>query len=297
MDPARRDTHGLRTFALEDCTPNLLAPSNVQCSMVNGQCSMVNGQSPRLIDEMLLRSDYVLLKLSPMLDWRKAVADLGEQYVREVHIVAVANECKELLILLSNPSSSMVNGQSSMVNGQCSMVTTSEFKIVCVNDDQLFSVTSHPLRPQCSMSNVQRSMFNGQSSIFNLQSSIFNGHCSYLFEPNAAIMKAGCFAELSDRYAVTPLAPNSHLFVSEHPTPDFPGRRFTITAVTTMNKRDIKATLGQLRQANITVRNFPLTADDLRRRLKLADGGDHYIFATTLSDRSHILLICTKANT
>ena len=116
----------------------------------------------------------------------------------------------------------------------------------------------------------------------------------YLYEPNAAVMKAGCFRELAADFGISQLAPNSHLFTSENHVKDFPGRSFRITAVTTMNKRDLRATLGSLQRANIAVRNFPLTAEELRRRLKLADGGTDYIFATTLSNGSHVIVLCTK---
>jgi hypothetical protein len=116
----------------------------------------------------------------------------------------------------------------------------------------------------------------------------------YLYEPNASLMKAGCFDELAERFSVNPIAPNSHLFVSESLKKDFPGRRFQITAVSSMNKKTLRENLQGISKANIAVRNFPLTADHLRKKLKLKDGGDCYIFATTLSDGQHKLFICRK---
>ncbi|MBQ3754471.1 MAG: RsmD family RNA methyltransferase [Prevotella sp.] len=227
-DPARRDNHGARTYGISDCTPDVLA----------------------LRDLLLSKARQVLLKLSPMLDWRKAVSDLGEQYVHEVHIVSVGNECKELLLLLGSGS------------GQ---------RLLCVNDDQVFEPTAQ---------------------IAQAPQTAHSPH--YLYEPNASIMKAGCFTELSQLYGVVPIAHDSHLFVSADHVSGFPGRSFQIDAVTTMNKRDLKETLQGLTQANITVRNFPLSVAELRRRLKLSEGGSTYIFATTLATGDRRLFVCHK---
>jgi hypothetical protein len=107
-------------------------------------------------------------------------------------------------------------------------------------------------------------------------------------------MKAGCFQELAQHYSIQPLAPNSHLFVSDQYIADFPGRSFQISAISSMNKQELKTVLSGVERANITVRNFPLTPEQLRKKLKLKDGGDVYIFATTLPDGEHKLLLCRK---
>lgn len=235
IDPSRRDSHGQRTYSILDCTPNVLS----------------------IRDLLHTKANMVMLKLSPMLDWRKAVGDVGHEWVKEVHIVSVANECKELLLVMDKA------------------VRKDDLRLVCVNDDQVFETTISPqpsaLRPPLS-----------------------SLHSPYLYEPNASIMKAGCFASLSQRFGISQLAQNSHLFTSDTLVEGFPGRSFQIDAVTTMNKHDLKETLQGLTQANITVRNFPLTVAELRRRLKLSEGGSTYIFATTLADRSHILLITRR---
>ena len=257
LDPARRDAHGGRTYALADCTPDVTA----------------------MMERLLMLSRYVLLKLSPMLDWRKAVADLAPHHVQEVHIVAVDNECKELLLL--------VRQDSGEAKGEAP-------RLVCIDihsRDGSRTVYTPLQSPAC---NPQSPIFNLPSSIFNLPSSIFNLPSSILYEPNAAMMKAGCFHELAADFGIEQLAPNSHLFTSANPVTDFPGRCFRITAVTSMSKRDLRSTLGHLKRANISVRNFPLSADELRRRLKLADGGTDYIFATTLYDGTHVVILCTK---
>ena len=118
-----------------------------------------------------------------------------------------------------------------------------------------------------------------------------------LYEPNASIMKAGCFAELSQHYGIAPVARDSHLFVSADEVDDFPGRTFQIDDVTSLNKRELKEKIGDLTQANITVRNFPLSVAELRKRLKLSEGGSTYIFATTLANGEKVLLICHKKAT
>lgn len=230
IDPARRDEHGGRTYSISDCTPNVL----------------------EMREELLAKADRVMIKLSPMLDWRKTVEDL--KTVNEVHIVSVDNECKELLLVLSG--------------------TAKPLQVFCVNDGQLFS-----FMPASTQS----------FSLPALPSSF-----QFLYVPNASIMKAGCFEELSGRFQMAPLDKNSHLFVSDRVVADFPGRCFMIEKMTSMNKRELKEALVGIRQANISVRNFPLSVAELRKRLKLQDGGDTYIFATTMADKGHQLLICRK---
>ena len=107
-------------------------------------------------------------------------------------------------------------------------------------------------------------------------------------------MKAGCFSVLEQRFPVCQVAPNSHLFLSSDEIGDFPGRRFHIQVISSMNKKELSSVLAPLERANITVRNFPMTVDQLRKKLRLKDGGDTYIFATTLADGQHRLFICRK---
>lgn len=241
LDPARRDDQGQRTYAISDCTPNVLEMKN----------------------DLLAKADYVLLKLSPMLDWQKTANDLGSEVVREIHIVATANECKELLLLLS------LQGE-----GQ---------RLYCVNDKDTF-IIDNPLDKREPTPCIE------QDDVLSATTS------HYLYEPNAAIMKAGCFDELALRYPIRALAPNSHLFVSPDFIEHFPGRSFRIKTVSTMNKRDLKAALSGTQQANISVRNFPLSVAQLRQRLRLDDGGNTYIFATTLVNGMHALFVCEKTS-
>ena len=238
LDPARRDEHGSRTYAIEDCTPNVF----------------------ELRDLLLAKSQYTLVKLSPMLDWRKAVADF-DGTVREVHIVATGNECKELLLVL----------------GQQVHEEPSAPRVFCVNDNQRIDYDSAA---------YTQGLRIGGKPLPEAK--------NYLYEPNASIMKAGCFDLVEERFGVTQVGPSSHLFVSATPVADFPGRGFAIEAIGGMNKKDIKRLLNGTKQANIAVRNFPLTAPQLRKKLKLADGGPVYLFGTTMQGCDHVLLRTSK---
>ena len=121
-----------------------------------------------------------------------------------------------------------------------------------------------------------------------------NDDLRYLYEPNASIMKAGCFAEIEQQYPARQLSTNSHLFLSSVEITDSPGRRFQIQSVSSMNKQELKSSLSEIKQANIAVRNFPLSVEQLRKKLRLKDGGDIYIFATTVGNNQHMLYICRK---
>lgn len=235
IDPARRDDAGNKVVSLKDCTPDVTL----------------------LQEEMLSKADYVIIKLSPMLDWHRAVSELN--CVKDVHIISVNNECKELLLVLS--ARNMGN-----------------LRIYCVNDAQSFV---------CEESDMESSSV--KIAPFTLEEML------YLYEPNASLMKAGCFGVLSERYDARMLSKNSHLFVSREPIAVFPGRSFRIIAVSSFNKKELKRHLSGITKANIAIRNFPLSVAELRKRLKLKDGGETYIFATTLSDESHVLMITEKA--
>ncbi len=234
LDPARRDDHGRRTFAIADCTPDVAA------------------LSPRLLQ----KASHVVVKLSPMLDWHKAAADLGH-HVAEIHIVATANECKELLLVMR-------------------ATHQGEPLLTCVNDDQ-----ETALPADGAAQTFENVGYDGQQ---------------YLFEPNAALMKAGCFAWLGNTFGLNILDPNSHLFAGNNSCPAFPGRRFRIKSVSTMNKKQLRTALRDISQANVSVRNFPLSAQDLRQRLKLRDGGDTYIFGTTCRKAGHLVFVCQKTS-
>jgi hypothetical protein len=279
LDPARRDQHGAKTVMLADCTPDVV----------------------QLLPQLLKKSRFTMLKLSPMLDWHKAVEDL-QGTVREVHIVSVGGECKELLLVLSEEIESELNvfcadleaGGSSLSSGSSS---SSGSSCSSLSSEPSFprtpsspSAPSHPSTP----SNASLFVYASGSSRPAPNSKLKTQNSKFLHEPNASIMKAGCFDELAAAYGVSPVSRNSHLFLSAEPVDGFPGRSFSIERVTTLNKRELRQALAGIEKANIATRNFPLSVAELRKRLKLKDGGDVYIFATTTAEDEHLLLISHK---
>lgn len=115
---------------------------------------------------------------------------------------------------------------------------------------------------------------------------------SYLYEPGPALLKAGCFKLLATRYGLQKLHPHSHLYTGDIYLPNFPGRRFRVECVFGFGKQDLKQLRSLIASANITIRNFPASVDKLRAKLKLRDGGSHFLFATTLFNQSHVLILC-----
>ena len=247
LDPARRNEQGGKTVLISDCTPDVLA----------------------LEEELLEKADSVVIKLSPMLDWHRAVDELNRlgNVVREVHIVSVRNECKELLLVLQR------------TKGETDDKTATEkaLQVFCVNDN---NIVSYSLDEALSVS--QRLLSAAPKA------------GQYLYEPNASLMKAGCFALLTARYPLSALSLNSHLFVSEEAINDFPGRQFEITAVSSFNKKELRRSLSGIDKANLAVRNFPMSVAELRKRLKIKEGGDIYLFATTDAESNHLLFVCKK---
>lgn len=236
LDPARRDSHGTKTFAISDCTPDVLT----------------------LREELLCKSRFTVVKLSPMLDWHEAMRQLRD--VSEVHIVATHGECKELLVVMQANSNKLT--------------------ITCVNDDEIFvfdGKETNETTPFAKEADMKKVLDEGSL---------------YLYEPNAALMKAGCFGILAKRFGVVPVGRNSHLFVSPHFIDTFPGRKLRITAISSMNKREWSQNVAGLERANVAVRNFPMRAEELRLRLKLKDGGSAFVYGTTLADGHHRLFFC-----
>jgi 16S rRNA G966 N2-methylase RsmD len=212
---------------------------------------------PNVVElDLLSKADMAMIKCSPMLDITLACRQLG--CVSSVHIVSVNNECKELLIILNS--------------GNFTGITTH-----CVNilkdSTQIFSFT--------------------QDDEDTAETSYCSEVGKYLYEPNAAIQKSGCSRALSQRFNTPKLHPNSQLYTADHLIPEFPGRAFTVEKVYGFSKHEIKE-IQALGQANITVRNFPENVQLLRKKLKLADGGDNYIFATTLASGNRVLILCHR---
>ena len=272
IDPARRDAHGARTFAISDCTPDVM----------------------ELLPDLRRKARFVMIKLSPMLDWHKAVSDL-HPLVTDVDIVAVDGECKELLLTLDMKCGDVhgdvqKEGDEKNTDGhyyvgvRCADLPSSSFAFRYTSDGGYAIDVQH--------ASLQDDMTSQNAMLSPL---LTPDHTpSYLYEPNASVMKAGCFRELELTFGASQISANSHLFTSEQLIPGFPGRRFAIDTVTSFNKRQLKEALRDVTNANITVRNFPMTVAVLRKKLKLKDGGNTYIFATTTDGGEHVLLITHK---
>ena len=238
LDPARRDGHGGKTVAISDCEPDVSA----------------------LEDLLVEKAKKVMVKLSPMLDLSLALKTL--KYVREIHIVSVNNECKELLLILQKSS------VSSEVAIHCEHIVNAQHQHYTFTQEQEHT-SDCPLATEVG---------------------------AYLYEPNASILKAGAYRSLTQTYGVKKLHASSHLYTSSCFIEDFPGRRFQVEAVSGFGKKGLKDFLQGLDKANLTIRNFPSSVAELRKRLKLKEGGEDYLFATTLADESKVLIKCKKVS-
>lgn len=229
-DPSRRNETNGKVFMLKDCAPNI--PENL---------------------EMLLQcSHHILIKASPMLDISKALTEL--LFTKEVHVVAVQNEVKELLFVLEK-------------NYQ---------KEICIK-----------------AINIQKEIINSiESKYKNDVDAKYSLPQTYLYEPNSAIMKAGLFNEVSHQLKLFKLHNNSHLYTSNELI-NFPGRSFKINRIIPYTPKEIKKHIPLLK-ANVTVRNFPENVAQIRKKTKLKDGGSEYLFFTTDINNKHIVLVCRK---
>ena len=241
MDPARRDTAGRKTVAIEDCTPNVVG----------------------MQEKLLACARYLIIKLSPMLDITQALQAL--RGVVEVHVVSVKGECKELLLVMAAARQEDGNRPRFC----CANLETDDCTLECTHQER----QTTPVICQRKLEELT----------------------GYLFEPNASILKAGCQDMLCERYGLEKLHPCSNLFLGSKPIEGFPGRQFSIDMASDFSKKGLKAILSGASQGNLTTRNFPTSVAELRKKLKLREGGDLYFFATTLSNGTHALLRCTKA--
>jgi 16S rRNA G966 N2-methylase RsmD len=235
LDPARRDTYGRKTVSITDCTPNVL----------------------EMQDLLFQKAHRVMVKLSPMLDISMALREL--RHVKEVHVVAVANECKELLFILEsgyegNPVFTCVNLETDQPPMEFTMEEEHSCEAVFAQD-------------------VSR----------------------YLYEPNAAIMKGGCYKLVTQRYGLMKLHRSSHLYTSDKLVSGFPGRVFRVEGWGLYNKKIKQMLLADVDQASIAVRNFPLSVAELRKSLKIADGDEVYLFATMVVGDRKIIIKTEKA--
>lgn len=240
VDPARRDNHGKKVFRIEDCVPNII---DIQ-------------------DDLISKSSKSMIKFSPMLDISLALSSLKN--IREVHVVSINNDCKELVFILSRDN------------------LTEK-----VNDIEIHTV------------NIKK---NGVVDIFSFMqseeatTSILYADTlkRYLYEPNSSILKAGSFKCISTHFNVSKISPNSHIYTSDIIIDNFPGRVFEVKGCFNPTKRNIKEFVKENEKANITVRNYPMSVSQIRKTSNLKEGGDVYVFASTLNSGQKVWINCTK---
>ena len=269
LDPARRDEYGRKMVSLHDCSPDVV----------------------ELHDILLKKAKRVLVKVSPMLDIEMVKKELKD--ITEIHVVAVRNECKEILIC-----------QRTTDNGQQT----------CENSEDCLQMIAVDLRENWNFAFTENEELEAQ---WTLADNVGR----YLYEPGAACMKAGCFKLLSQRYGLDKLHRNSHLYTSDDLIPDFPGRIFEVVNVVpfdkktkktiwtldfedakTQRRKDAKKGSESLslcdsatfKKANVAVRNFPLSAEELKKNLGLQDGSDFYIFGSTMKGEKKVVVLTKK---
>jgi len=236
IDPARRGTSGKKVVLLSDCEPD------------------VSALSPLLLE----KAANVMIKLSPMMDISTALRDLPQ--TTEVHIVAVENECKEVLLILgkNNDKALQVSTINFGKNGQ----------------QQVFKFNAH----------------EESSSISKLNSELGK----YLYEPNAAVMKSGGFKLIGNHFCLDKLHDNTHLYTGNKLLLEFPGRIFNVKKVWENSKLSLKQLSTEQPKANISTRNYPISVDELRKKLKIKEGGETYLFACTLANEEKVIIECEK---
>ena len=237
IDPARRSSSGKKVVFLSDCEPDVsvLAPI------------------------LMSKAKQVIIKLSPMMDISAALRDLPQ--TAEVHILAVENDCKEILLVLNN----------SAVN---------DLRIKTINFGK------HNIKQLFEFNALEES---------NAFASYTSELKKYLFEPNAAVMKSGAFKLIGNRFKLDKLHTNTHLYTSSNLIVEFPGRVFEIIKRWDDGKNEWKNEAKRVRKANISTRNYPLSVDALRSKLKITDGGDCYLFACTMANEKKVMIECVKS--
>ena len=226
FDPDRRKNSS-RLMKIEDCEPNIL----------------------ELLENIWQHTNQVLLKLSPMLDISVALKQLS--HCKLVHIIAVENECKELLFTLDKNHS----GEPEIKAINIEKKNTATFSFKFSQEQNCEVIVSDPLR--------------------------------YLYEPNAAILKAGGFKSIGEAFGLKKIAPNTHLYTSDQLNSDFPGRIVKIEGV-------YKPKKGIVKKANVVCRNFPLKPEELKKKYKITDGGEQFIYACRLVGNEGVFVLGEK---
>ncbi|MBO5849619.1 MAG: RsmD family RNA methyltransferase [Bacteroidales bacterium] len=250
LDPARRDEYGRKMVSLHDCSPDVV----------------------ELHDLLMKKAKRILIKVSPMLDIEMIKKELKD--ISEIHVVAVRNECKEVLIEIQN----LINSESQKIETQSLCDSEPSIKIFATDLRENWNISFTDDEEQ------------------NAQWLLADNVRRYIYEPGVACMKAGCFKLLSQRYALDKLHRNSHLYTSDELVSDFPGRIFEVIDVMPFDKKAKKGISLRCQQpkANVAVRNFPLSTEELKKNLGLHDGGEFYIFGTTMKGENKVIVLTKK---
>ncbi len=236
VDPARRDSTGGKVVFLSHCEPDLI----------------------NIYSKLLAKTQLLIVKLSPMLDITAAIQSLN--YVSEVHVVSVANECKEILLVLRPNFSGSINYFA--------------INILKNNEIDRYSFTKT----------------KEENAVIEFTSLVQK----YLYEPNSSVLKAGAFKSIAKDFGIYKLHKNTHLYTSDTFCENFPGRVFEVINVWNTGKKDLSELKKKSGKANLSTRNYPLTTEQLKKKIGIADGGDTYLFGCTLNDESKILIECRK---
>ncbi len=233
IDPSRRDENLSRVYSVEDCTPDVV----------------------KLQKELLKAAPHVIIKLSPMADLKSVERSLD--YISDLHVVSVQNECKEVLVELRRDHKGKITYHAVNLTKQGEEIT------VFVGRDHAVGLCSENLTSQVGR---------------------------YIYEPNTSLLKIGCFAPLIERYGFKKLAINSHIFTSDTLIEDFQGRTFEVLSLRSASPKALK----DIGKANIVIRNFPQSVQDIRKATKIKEGGEEFLFFTTLSTEEKICIQCKR---
>ena len=246
LDPHRRNDSGKKTVCISDCEPDVSI----------------------LIKILLSKSSEIMIKLSPMLDIRQAINDIPQ--TSEIHVLAVENECKEILLILKK----QIQKEEMVVEKNEIIIKTLNF-----------------------LKNGNRQQFDFQidEEVVN-ETSYTSSPLQYLYEPNAAIMKSGAFKSIGARFGLKKFHPNTHLYTDNTLKADFPGRIFSVHHIAGNTKEDFKSLKLGFPKANISVRNYPLSVEEYKKKSGIKDGGDDYIFAFKVNDGNLINIVAKKTN-
>jgi hypothetical protein len=205
-----------------------------------------------LLDSLLIQCPYLLIKASPLLDIHQGLVEL--KYVEKVFVVSVENECKELLFFIRKEFEKEPTIEAVDLTSSGEIVHSFSF---LSSEEAAVEINYSP--PQ-----------------------------EYLYEPNASIMKAGAFKLVAKRYGIKKISRNTHFYTSQERMKNFPGRVFKIEKINP-GKEELKQFFPE-GKANVIIRNYPLSAEALKRKLKLSDGGDKYVIGFSEQNRKTIII-------